>query len=89
MINAAPMFKFPETRLLNPEAVHAGWMRVLAYLRSLSGPKPEHHTGHNPAGGWAIVLLLGLAILTGGDKWLEAQVLNLLPESWVRVTTLF
>ena len=23
---------------------------VLAYLRSLSGPKPEHHTGHNPAG---------------------------------------
>lgn len=34
VINAAPMFKFPETRLLNPEAVHAGWMRVLAYLRS-------------------------------------------------------
>ena len=33
--------------------------------------------------------LTGLAILTGGDKWLEAQVLNLLPDSWVRITTLF
>ena len=36
-----------------------------------------------------LIGLTGLAILTGGDKWLEAQVLNLLPESWVRVTTLF
>ena len=36
-----------------------------------------------------LIGLTGLAILTGGDKWLEAQVLNLLPESWVRITTLF
>ena len=36
-----------------------------------------------------LIGLTGLAILTGGDKWLEAQVLNLLPESWIRVTTLF
>lgn len=54
---------------------------VLAYLRSLLGPKPEHHTGHNPAGALAIVGLLGLIVLTaasgfatynelGGD-WLE------------------
>jgi cytochrome b len=51
------------------------------YLRSLLGPKPQHHTGHNPAGALAIVGLLGLIALTaasgyatynelGGD-WLE------------------
>lgn len=54
---------------------------VLAYLRALLRGSPEHHLGHNPAGGWAIVaLLLGCALLTasgwatynewGGD-WLE------------------
>ena len=36
-----------------------------------------------------LIGLTGLAILIGGDKWLEAQVLNLLPESWTRITTLF
>ncbi len=36
-----------------------------------------------------LIGITGLAILTGGDKWLEAQVLNLLPESWIGVTTLF
>ena len=36
-----------------------------------------------------LIGLTGLAILTGGDKWLKAQVLNLLPESWIGVTTLF
>ena len=36
-----------------------------------------------------LIGLTGLAILSGGDKWLEAQVLNLLPESWIRITTLF
>jgi len=34
VINGAPMFKFPESRALNPAAIHAGWMRVLAYLRA-------------------------------------------------------
>lgn len=37
---------------------------VWRYLRSLLGRQPEHHTGHNPAGAWAIVALLGLALLT-------------------------
>jgi len=51
------------------------------YLRSLLGPRPEHHLGHNPAGAVAIVLLLGLALATIaagwatyndlGGKWLE------------------
>jgi cytochrome b len=54
---------------------------VLGYLKSLTGPRPEHHLGHNPAGGLAILALLGLGALVtvsgylnyadlGGD-WLE------------------
>lgn len=31
---------------------------TLAYLRSLITQSPEHYTGHNPAGGWMVVLLL-------------------------------
>lgn len=30
--------------------------------------------------------LMGVAILTGGDKWLEARVLQWLPDAWVRLT---
>ena len=54
---------------------------VIGYLRSLLRLEPDHHTGHNPAGGWAIVLLLGLGIATSlvgwamynelGGEWLE------------------
>jgi cytochrome b len=54
---------------------------VIGYLRSLLRLDPDHHTGHNPAGGWAIVLLLGLGIATSlvgwamynelGGEWLE------------------
>ena len=54
---------------------------VVDYLRSLIRLEPDHHTGHNPAGGWAIVLLLALGIATGvvgwamynelGGEWLE------------------
>ncbi|MFZ2973952.1 MAG: cytochrome b/b6 domain-containing protein [Ferribacterium limneticum] len=54
---------------------------VVDYLRSLIRLEPDHHTGHNPAGGWAIMLLLGLGISTGlvgwamynelGGEWLE------------------
>jgi cytochrome b len=54
---------------------------VMAYLKSLATPRPEHHLGHNPAGGLAILALLGLGALVtvsgylnyadlGGD-WLE------------------
>lgn len=54
---------------------------VADYLRSLIRLEPDHHTGHNPAGGWAIVLLLAFGIATGvvgwamynelGGEWLE------------------
>lgn len=37
--------------------------------------------------GFGVVLgLLGIAILTGADKWLEAQILTLLPDAWVQLT---
>jgi len=41
---------------------------VLAYLRSLKSPQPEHSVGHNPAGAVAIVLLLlsSLALVATG-----------------------
>ena len=40
-----------------------------SYAASLLKLEPAHHVGHNPAGGWAIVLLLVLGILTGLSGW--------------------
>lgn len=42
---------------------------VIDYLSNLLKLQPAHHTGHNPAGGWAIVILLVLAILSGITGW--------------------
>ncbi len=42
---------------------------VKDYVVSLLRLQPDHHVGHNPAGGWAIVLLLGLGIVTGVVGW--------------------
>jgi cytochrome b len=42
---------------------------VKDYFFSLLRLQPAHHVGHNPAGGWAIVLLLGLGIVTGLSGW--------------------
>jgi cytochrome b len=52
------------------------------YAASLLKLEPEHHIGHNPAGGWAIVLLLALGILTGLAGWANYNDLggNLLEE---------
>jgi cytochrome c-type biogenesis protein len=37
--------------------------------------------------GFAVLLgLMGVAILTGADKWLEAQVNGWLPDSWLGLT---
>lgn len=37
--------------------------------------------------GFAVLLgAMGIAILTGGDKWLEARILNWLPDAWVNLT---
>jgi cytochrome c-type biogenesis protein len=36
-----------------------------------------------------LIFLAGVAIASGADKWLEAQIVPLLPEAWLRATTLF
>jgi cytochrome c biogenesis protein CcdA len=37
--------------------------------------------------GFAVLLgLMGVAILSGADKWLEARVLQWLPESWINLS---
>ncbi len=36
---------------------------VVCYVRSLFSQQPEHHVGHNPAGGVATFLLLALGVL--------------------------
>ncbi|MGD2111766.1 MAG: cytochrome b/b6 domain-containing protein [Gammaproteobacteria bacterium] len=38
--------------------------RTVQYLQGLLAGTPEHFTGHNPAGGWMIVLLLVSLVLT-------------------------
>jgi len=58
-----------------------GPQAIARYLKSLLSGKPEHHTGHNPAGALAILamLLLTLAVTASGwavyndvaGKWLE------------------
>ena len=54
---------------------------VKRYLWSIVIFRPEHHVGHNPAGGWAVLGLLGLGAVTAltgylnfndyGGHWLE------------------
>ncbi len=46
-----------------------GPQAVIAYLQNLLKLQPEHHAGHNPAGGWAIVLMLGLGLVSGLAGW--------------------
>ena len=56
-------------------------------------------SGFNRARGWVLshidmlktgfgllILLVGLAILSGADKWLEARILVLLPDAWVNLS---
>jgi cytochrome b len=43
---------------------------ALGYLRGLLTGCAPHATGHNPAGGWAIVALLALGLLSGSTGWL-------------------
>jgi cytochrome c biogenesis protein CcdA len=36
-----------------------------------------------------LIGLTGLAILSGADKWLEAKLADVMPDSWIQLTTLF
>lgn len=53
---------------------------VARYLGSILTFRPQHHVGHNPAGGWAVLALLALGLATAlsgyaaydsGAHWLE------------------
>jgi cytochrome b len=46
---------------------------ALSYLKSLLGTRPQHHVGHNPAGGLAIIMLLALSLASGASGWLTYQ----------------
>ncbi len=39
--------------------------RTIDYLKSLLSREPEYFIGHNPAGGWMIILLIVSLLLTG------------------------
>ena len=45
---------------------------VLAYLKNIKQGVPGHDVGHNPVGGWAVVLLMLLAAATAWTGWLIA-----------------
>ncbi len=51
---------------------------VAAYLRSLWRGRPEHHSGHNPAGAWAVLGLIGLTALVVFSGWATYE------EVWAR-----
>ena len=44
-------------------------MQGLRYLISLLSDSPDHYVGHNPAGGWAVLGLLGLSAATALTGW--------------------
>lgn len=46
---------------------------VFAYLRGLLRGKASNYAGHNAAGGWAILALLALGLMTGASGWLVYQ----------------
>ncbi len=47
--------------------------RAWDYVKSLLSGRPEHSVGHNPAGGYAILGLLALALASGATGWLAYQ----------------
>jgi cytochrome b len=73
VVIAAALFRLPWGFIGTRYARFVNFVRgptsVIAYLRSLMRLEPAHHTGHNPAGGWAIMLLLGLGIASGLAGW--------------------
>ena len=59
-------------------ASRQGFLRVRAWVSQWAGVVKTGFGG--------LLLLLGLAILSGGDKLLQAQALDLLPDAWVQLT---
>lgn len=62
-------------------ASRAGFGRVRGWVLA--------HMDRVKRGFGLLVLGLGVAILLGGDKWLEARLLQVLPQGWIDLTTRF
>jgi cytochrome c-type biogenesis protein len=62
-------------------ASRAGFGRVRGWVLT--------HMDRVKRGFGILVLLLGLAILMGGDKWLETQLIRVMPQGWIDLTTRF
>ncbi len=64
----------------SPHALFADFVRgpraVIDYLQHLIHKQPRHFSGHNPAGGWAVMALLSLILLGGVSGWLNYQELG-------------
>jgi cytochrome b len=58
------LWGFAGTRYARFAEFLRGPRETLAYLQSLAAGRPVHYTGHNPAGGWMIALLLCSLTLT-------------------------
>lgn len=43
---------------------------VLAHFRGLAAGEAQPHSGHNPAGGWAVLALIGLSLAVSLSGWL-------------------
>ena len=46
-----------------------GPREIFGYLRSIAAGSPRHYVGHNPVGGVAVLLLLGLGLATAVSGW--------------------
>ena len=62
-------------------ASRAGFGRVRGWVMA--------HMDRVKRGFGVLVLALGVAILLGGDKWLEARLLQVMPQGWIDLTTRF
>ncbi|MDR0274351.1 MAG: cytochrome b/b6 domain-containing protein [Burkholderiaceae bacterium] len=76
-VTAAALFRLVWGVAGSRHARFASFMRgprqAFGYLKSLLRSAPTHYAGHNPAGAWAVVLLLLLALLSGASGWLTYQ----------------
>lgn len=67
------LWGFAGTRYARFADFMRGPQAAVSYLKSLLSRSPQHYTGHNPAGGWAIVLLLAMTLITALPGWLTYQ----------------
>jgi cytochrome b len=60
---------FAGTRWARFSSFVRGPRAVVAYVKGMASGKAPHHTGHNPAGAVAILLMLGLTLVVAASGW--------------------